>query len=620
MHRSEASHRPAVTSNLHGSSWHHFSTSNADPIVVPESAAHLSAPTIPQAAITVVEGGGAACSGALNKANDNPVESNTKAITPRRIWCLRDARATCEGVQEDHVQSLIGKMEAGAGNMSDQCLRAACLPPSIRSFSSTSSSQFQATFRSHSFGYERNVHGALSGATGMEAPAGCELENSLTGIEVGCELDGSNRSSNLSLHYLITRARRGKTPPSANASPITDGNISCGNGRRLVKLDLGEVQELNKAVAELTRWGKLDEAPGKEPDSLVEVAVGMAFTPCTVTGNEEPRSGTDASSVATPRLKRRSACSYERSNESTVSMTPIDKHTQNKSRRLLSDAADSGRNSVASSVDNVAPWRRVLSLPDPSTTDRRTLFAMSRLMCSRSSIESFGNCSHAASDPADCSPPCPSPSRSTERGESSDGGLDGRAVGSRHRDDVNSCTLPSTGAPALSHADDVKSITEDAGRNLSHISWDEDDDAASASTSGASAQALCCLQGSPRLSTSSPICRDWREEDSVAFSMDSVHMRKKQLNDSQHTDWAVGPMHYANDNGRNSRQTRPFQQIEYEIDMDAIKDDSILHRSFQREPTGSDDDEQSFVSVSSLSTKLSERVYFAGQYLEDMTL
>jgi hypothetical protein len=585
MHRIDASHLPSLTSNLHGSSGHHFSTSNvnptnANPTMVPETGVHLSTPIGPHSTMPT--------SSPPTKAIAAPRGPDAKAITLGRFRCLRDAKATCVEAKEVHLRAPTGKTEDSG--VCDQLVRAACVPPSIGSLSATSSSQARATFRSHSFGGEQHFHSALAAFTGMETTVGRELEN-------------TDRSSNLSLHYLITSARRGNTRPySADASPtINGGNIICGGGRRLVKLDPGAHQELDKAVSELSRLATLDQPP----DSRVKAGLDMAFSRCALTGNEESQAGTESSSVVTPCLKRSSSCSDEQSNESAVSMTPIDEPTQCKSRRLAFGAADSGRIAAPSSVACVAGPQPLLRLPDPSTiSDRRTLFAVSKVMCSRSSIESFGTSSHAASDRDDCSPPCPSSSSSSRMGESSDGGRDGLAVD----------------RSALGHADDVKSVSEDTELSLLDMSLDADDDAPC--TSSSSPQAIRSLQGSPRLSKSSSSCRSWQEEeDSVAFSMDSVCMRKKQLDNSQHTpsngertiltDWAVDSSNQSNTNGRHAHPPSPPRQINCDIDIDALMDDINAYRSSQPLPTGNDDDddeERSFASFSSLDTNLSERV------------
>ncbi|CAB9512380.1 expressed unknown protein [Seminavis robusta] len=433
-----------------------------------------------------------------------------------------------------------------------RAMMAACIPPAL-----SSSSKFPGAIRSNSFGRAEQF------------------------LRMG-QADEDTATSNPSLRYLITRARRGSRRPSysANASPNTATSGDANKGRPLVKLNGSARDKLSDAVAELTRSAQRHKEAAifrntKSQDTVQDTCVS-------------------SDSSRTPRLKRNSSSS-EASTTSQSSCAglarPKRAQKKNKSRRLLSGAGDCGRTPFSSPYGPTEN-RPILQLPDPSTiSDPKALFAMARkMMSNRSSVQSPGS-----DDSVSAGICLELPSRQGSFLSSSSKDTSPIAL-LQHRLEVTSEVLRET--ESVTQEDGEKTLLQKMTESVTSIMEDDDE------------LSFCSTTSLHSLPSVQQEAANGNDDDSIAFSIDSVRLHKQQIdtttgskgNSNQKVgEAAVGSLGATSHHHRLLRQT---VVVEFDLDDD-------IH--FQRGSNGDDDDveyedERSFASVSSLNTNLSERM------------
>ena len=288
------------------------------------------------------------------------------------------------------------------------------------------------------------------------------------------EKDGAS-ASNPSLHCLIARVRRGEKrhqlQPRGSWSASTNPERT-EDKKRVVSLDLRDLANTRHSLlgkAELNEaWDEIKTCPPVWDD-----AIGNGACRDFVQDAPISRLGQPARLDTTTRA---------------------DDHLIQASARTTADvfASQATSSAMADAVLESAAPQETLRLPDPSTIkDRKELFAVSRKMCSRSTIESFVS----------------------EHCHSNDDGYDM----------------------------DPQDIYQNQ-RKTTRSMWENDRSVASCSMFSEDDDDLSLHSG--------PLHRHWPTQDehgSIAFSMDSVHVRKHQCNKSQYTDWAIDDSHHYGD-------------------------------------------------------------------------
>lgn len=424
-------------------------------------------------------------------------------------------------------------------------------------------------------------------------------------MSLGRRDDDTNLSNNPSLQYLITRARRGLNKPhSAHTSPL-GGTM----GRLQVKVDVSDYQHqsLARAVQELEA---LQAQQPNDDDSCIRQAIADVANHCLRQTREqmEQQETTNSTGAQTTTSRPKRNPSSEQAKRSPATSLDDTDPPRNKSRRLSSSTSFVAEAEAAALVSPGASQqdlRPPLRLPDPSNiVNRRQLLAMSRIMCSRSSIYSFYGESNGSLQVED-----EEETEHCQRASSSSSPDLFQRI-----DGVADALLKST-VPAVDHIP-------------AHANADDDDDADSFSA----AASIMSVEkdddsvfsvGPPPVAAAG--AGDHNDEESIAFSMDSVDMRKKQfdawhsspqlaLNQSTrtfHTDWAVSAQIQA-PCVRAPEPVTPPKHIVCEFDKHVEADEeSILRQRFQFQTRLWDDDEDgcSLASLQSLDTDpLEERM------------
>lgn len=413
---------------------------------------------------------------------------------------------------------------------------------------------------------------------------------------LGRDGDDSSLSNNPSLQYLITRARRGLNKPhSAHTSPL-GGTM----GRLQVKVDVSDYQHqtLAKAVEELEAMQA--QQPDDE-DNCIRQAIADVANHCLRQTREqleqESTKSTDVQTISQPK-RNPSACEQTKRGPATT-LDDADP-PRNKSRRLSSSASFLEEAEAAALVSPGASQQELrppLRLPDPSNiVNRRQLLAMSRKMCNRSSIYSFEGESNGSLQAED--------DKETEAYQR-----------------LSSCSSPTNLFQCIDGVADAvfKPIAHAVDQVPAHatLDFDKDDDADSFS---AAASIMSVEQDDESILSMGPTPvaaagAGEKDDESIAFSMDSVHMRKRQfdaslsshLNQSTRTfrtDWAVNAQIQA-PCVRAAEPVAPPQHIVCEFDRHVEADEeSILQQRFQFQARLWDDNEDncSLASLQSLDT------------------
>ena len=291
-------------------------------------------------------------------------------------------------------------------------------------------------------------------------------------LDVKSEKNGAS-SSNPSLHCLIARVRRGENRHqlqprgswSANSNPDRTEEK-----KRVVSLDLSDLAD--------TRQSLLGRATLKESWDEINSYPPVWDEACRDLVKDAPTRSMEQSArlEATPRVADHLVQASARTDNADV---------------IASQAASLAM--VEAVLEITAP-EETLRLPDPSTIkDRKELFAVSRNMCSRSFVESFGGVHYH-----------------------SNGGGSDMAPQDTYQNPRKT----------------TRSMWESGGSIASHSMFSEDDDDLSLH--------------------SGPLHRHWPTPDehgSIAFSVDSIKVRKHQCDKSQYTDWAIDDSHHYRDGG-----------------------------------------------------------------------
>lgn len=204
--------------------------------------------------------------------------------------------------------------------------------------------------------------------------------------------------------------------------------------------------------------------------------------------------------------------------------------SRTKSRRLTPSISTVSDDAVVA-VAAVSPDgnRGILRLPDPSSSSRRDLFYMSRRMCSYSSIDSF------TSNEEDTIPR----QRVVSDHERTARIMEEEAKAQEQEDDHSIMSVEHQ-EEEEDLSDDESMFSDDLSCDLEPTGGDDDDD-----------------------------------DESIAFSMDSVDMRKKQF--------------VASHNGSSpARAAAPFRHIVCDTDADD-DDDAVLQKCFQLQARLKDD-------------------------------
>lgn len=342
----------------------------------------------------------------------------------------------------------------------------------------------------------------------------------------------ATNSTNPSLQFLIARARRGGSRTgSAGGSPA---------GRLQLHADLQHHNDLSRAANKL-RWIEVQQLVDDcQMESIADVA-----NDCLKRSEEEASRSSPDAQTSTP---------------------PTPKASGYKSRRV-SNVSDSDEEEAVQRQRATSEDHSVFHLPDPTSISRRNLFAMSRRMCSYSSMDSFS--SNGPHEDGACRETTNQPARISS--SSAHSHLQPHAAAAAAMEEVANAAAPKPTAhhPAAEGDDHSIMSVED------HDEMASDDDSMLSSEDD--------LEAMPATGND-----DDDDDSSIAFSLDSVDMRKKQFDTSNHS----APTRSSTGSGQ-----APFQHVVCDNDLD---DASMLQRCFQMQArlSGVDEEEEEDLGAS----------------------